>query len=95
MADADPRPRCRLDVTVDALRDRVSEASRRHGALSGPHQAYGLLAEEVAELLDEIRSRSLDLDRFESEAMDVATIAVRAALWAQHRRLMLEAHSGE
>ena len=46
------------------------------------HEAYGVLAEEVAELFDAIRMKQGDPHRaneIEAEAIDVAAVALRIA----------------
>jgi len=73
-----------LDV-VDALMDRVAAVQHKHGPIVDAHQGYGLLAEEVAELLDEIRHRDRVWRRIEEEAIDVAVVALRIAALARAR----------
>ncbi|WP_025324493.1 hypothetical protein [Deferrisoma camini] len=71
-----------LDV-VNALMDRVAAVELEHGPIATAHEGYGLLAEEVAELLDEIRHRDRVWRRIEEEAIDVAVVALRIAALAR------------
>ena len=62
----------------------VAEADRaegRYGPFHSSHEAYGVLAEEVAELLEAVRSG--DLLQMEREAVQVAAVAARFALCAR------------
>ena len=52
---------------------------RTRPACTSLHQAYGLLAEEMAELLDEIRRRHQCGLNVRSELVDIAMICQRAA----------------
>lgn len=59
------------------LQLEMAAATRCHGPFNSTHEAYGVLAEEVAELLDAIRANELESVR--AEAMQVAATAVRLA----------------
>jgi NTP pyrophosphatase (non-canonical NTP hydrolase) len=53
----------------------IKQAQAKYGHFHSTHEAYGVLAEEVAELLDAIRSNfANDIDE---EAMQVAAVAIR------------------
>lgn len=52
-------------------------ARARYGEFSSTHEAYGVLAEEVDELLDAIRCN--DAQWVIDEAIDVAAVAIRLA----------------
>jgi hypothetical protein len=52
-------------------------AASRYGPFSSTHEAYGVLIEEVAELLDAIRANALESVRH--EALQVAAVAMRLA----------------
>ena len=54
-------------------------ADRTRPAYTTLHEAYGLLAEEMAELLDEIRRRHQCGVNVRSELVDIAMICQRAA----------------
>jgi hypothetical protein len=75
----------RAEVTnkelVSLVLDLIAALNRqldRHGRhyFSGKHEAYGMIAEEMTELMETVRDN--DSKRFRDEAMDVAV----AALWA-------------
>lgn len=65
----------------DALQDIVERSSKAHlkyGDYASTHEAYGVLAEEVSELLDAIRLN--DGEAIRDEAIDVAAVAYRLAV---------------
>lgn len=57
--------------------DQVHYADSRFGPFTSSHEAYGVLAEEVAELLDAIRAN--DRVAVELEACQVSAVALRLA----------------
>ncbi len=61
---------------IAAENDRVRNYLKRP-PLNSYHEGYGLLAEEVAELFDEIRQRFPYEQAVYTEAMHVAQVAVR------------------
>lgn len=57
------------------LRDEVRRADKRYGPFLSTHEGYGVLAEEMLELLQAIQSNvKNDIDE---EAMQVAAVAMR------------------
>ena len=57
------------------LDDEIQRADAKYGPFHSTHEAYGVLAEEMAELLEAIRSNfANDIDE---EAMQVAAVAIR------------------
>ena len=55
-------------------------AELKWGPFASQHEAYGVLAEEVAELFDEVRKKQGDPTRLpgcRQEAIDVAVVALR------------------
>lgn len=60
----------------DVLRE-AEEAEKRFGPMTSTHEGYGVLAEEMAELLDAIRSN--DPIGTVREATQVAAVALRLA----------------
>jgi|LakMenEpi03Aug12_release.lakeMendotaPanAssembly.Ray.scaffolds.fasta_scaffold283682_2 predicted transcriptional regulator len=64
-------------LVAKAIQDEADESSRKYGWFTSTHEAYGVLAEEVAELLDAIRANK----RFsvQREAIQVAAVAMRLA----------------
>lgn len=55
----------------------VRRAEETYGSLHSTHEGYGVLAEEVAELLDAIRSN--DPHEVRKEAVQVSAVALRLA----------------
>jgi NTP pyrophosphatase (non-canonical NTP hydrolase) len=64
-------------IVSKAIHEEAEAAREKYGDFTSTHEAYGVLAEEVAELLDAIRSNK----RFsvQREAMQVAAVATRLA----------------
>lgn len=66
-----------------AVRDIVEQYKRaiaKWPPYASAHEGYGLMAEEVAELLDEIRKPTSSERFIRSEAKDVAVVALRMML---------------
>jgi NTP pyrophosphatase (non-canonical NTP hydrolase) len=69
-----------LELAVNAASGEAERAQEKYGDFASMHEAYGVLAEEVAELFDAVRmgqahpSRSA---RIEAEAEQVAAVALR------------------
>lgn len=63
-----------LDVFVE-----MDRAAKRYGLPASAAEGYGVLAEEVAEVLDAIRDRNLAAIKL--EAIQVAAVALRLAEW--------------
>lgn len=66
-----------LDRTLHSVDSEAGQANDRFGPLHSTHEGYGVLAEEVAELLDAIRDN--DRDQIVREAIQVAAVALRLA----------------
>lgn len=65
---------------LSVVLERLERADEKHGeAYSSWHEAYGVLAEEVAELFDEIREQDANPHHIRSEAIDIAVVALRIA----------------
>lgn len=62
---------------LSAIHDEMKRAEQRYGPFASTAEAYGVLAEEVAELLEAIRSNKLG--SVEMEALQVAAVAARLA----------------
>lgn len=65
------------DAVLLEVREQVDHATHRYGSFASTHEAYGVLAEEVAELLTAIRANALESVRM--EAIQVAAVALRLA----------------
>ncbi len=63
------------------VREEINRIARqseeRYGPYTSSHEAFGVLAEEVSELLDAIREN--DCAGVRDEAIDVAAVALRLA----------------
>lgn len=59
----------------DEIKAEAESADRKYGPFHSTHEGYGVLAEEVAELLDAIRSN--DRVSIEREAVQVSAVAAR------------------
>jgi NTP pyrophosphatase (non-canonical NTP hydrolase) len=65
---------------VGKVIDEAESAQESFGDFASMHEAYGVLAEEVAELFEAVRLRQGHperLDRIAHEAMQVAAVAAR------------------
>lgn len=72
--------------TLEAVGTATRAVSKAFAPYNSAHEAYGVLAEEVAELFDEVRKKSHLRSRLalRNEAIDVAVVAVRiAALYGE------------
>ncbi len=66
-----------MSAMVSRVQSEAGKAGRRFGPFTSAHEGYGVLAEEVAELLDAIRSNCMDSVR--REAVQVSAVALRIA----------------
>jgi hypothetical protein len=66
-----------MDDVMHEVRMEADTADRRYGPFSSTHEAYGVLAEEMAELLAAVRANRLESVRL--EAIQVAAVAARCA----------------
>ena len=62
---------------INQVIEEAKEAKSRYGLFTSTHEAYGVLAEEVLELLEAIRSN--DMDAIKLEAVQVSAVAMRLA----------------
>lgn len=62
-------------AAVRMVLDEVSGANEKYGELRSTHEGYGVLAEEVAELLEAIHCN--DPHRVRTESVHVAAVALR------------------
>ena len=66
-------------VIFTDLYDEIKSARAKHPKPFGsPHEAYGILAEEVAEFFDEVRRKRVRKSEMKKELLQVAAVAVRA-----------------
>jgi NTP pyrophosphatase (non-canonical NTP hydrolase) len=62
---------------IEQVLAEIAIAAKRYGPPASTHESYGVLCEEVAELLDAIRAN--DLPAVKAEALQVAAVALRLA----------------
>lgn len=62
---------------LDTIHEEAQASEERWGTYRSPHEAYGVLMEEIAELLEAIRANNDVAARY--EAMQVAAVAYRFA----------------
>lgn len=60
---------------------RAEAVAAKHRPFASAHEAYGVIAEEVAELFDEVRKKDHLRSRLamRNELLDIACAAIRAA----------------
>lgn len=71
-----------LHGVMGAAYDEAQTAHDKYGDFASMHEAYGVLAEEVAELFDAVRVRQSDPTRgvcIRREAIQIAAVALRIA----------------
>lgn len=77
-----------LDAAMEVIVAEVRKALSKHGGrvFSGKHEAYGIMAEEVAEALVALRKDSDDEhDGFYAELADIACACIMAIASDIHR----------
>lgn len=58
----------------------LANAREKHqGVIHTPHEAYGVIAEEVAEFFDEVRAQSHSKSKMLRELVQIAAMCYRAA----------------
>ena len=75
----------KIHAAMGRVLDEASAAQSVYGNYASMHEAYGVLAEEVAELFDGVRMRQNDPERAKAigrEAIQVAAVALRIAAQA-------------
>lgn len=70
-----------MDV-ADEISEQIAGAEKRYGPFKSSHEAYGVLAEEMAELLDAIRANASEAVR--AEAIQVSAVARRLAEYCRN-----------
>lgn len=71
---------------IDSILIEAAAADRKFGPFTSTHEAYGVLAEEVLELLEAIRAN--DRDAVAREAIQVSAVAMRLAECCERRPFM-------
>lgn len=63
---------------LHAVGQEATEADSRYGPFASAHEGYGVLAEEMAELLDAIRAN--DYEAIKLEAIQCSAVALRIVM---------------
>lgn len=66
-----------MDATLRLIAEEANGAHVKYGPFTSTHEALGVLIEEVSELREAIRGKSLDV--ITQEATQVAAVAARLA----------------
>lgn len=66
-----------MDDILNEIKREAERASEKYGPPTSSHESYGVLAEEMVELLDAIRENKVESVR--EEAIQVAAVAARLA----------------
>lgn len=69
-------------AVLEMVRRELASATAKFPPMNSAHEGYGILAEEVDELWDEIKAKQGErrLDNLRAEAVQVAAMAVRFIL---------------
>lgn len=71
--------RGRIDHVMNLVRSELIRAVLKHpNSFHNPHEAYGVIAEEFDEMLDEMRAN--DRQKFLKEAVQLAAMGARTVL---------------
>lgn len=65
---------------LDDVRDEVIDAMSKHKPMSSPHEAYGVIVEELRELETETFKKNVDRRALRLEAKQLAAMAIRCML---------------
>lgn len=79
-------------MLVQWLSDEIAEADRIYGEYTSTHEALGVLSEEFDELRQAIHGNKLDV--IESEALQVAAVALRLVRACHERASAFRGRSG-
>ncbi len=67
-----------MNSTLTELQEEAESSRAKYGPYSSAHEAFGVLSEEVLELLDAIHRN--DADAIAHEALQVSAVALRLSL---------------
>ena len=71
------KPLASCDV-LDRIGQEITKADSQYGPFASAHEGYGVLAEEIAELLDAIRAN--DYEAIKLEATQCSAVALRIVM---------------
>ena len=63
-------------LAIEAILSEYSFATSKFGEFASPHEGYAVIKEELDELWDEIKGKSID-DSMKKEAIQVGAMALR------------------
>ena len=71
-----------LETILDQIKQEVKAAQNNWPPMNSAHEAYAVLAEEVDELWDHVKTnqKKRDIEAMRKEAIQVAAMALRFAL---------------
>lgn len=71
-----------LKQVIEAVIDEVISAESKHPPFHSSHEGYGIIAEELDELWDEVKRKDTSYARQYTEAKHVACTAIRHMMFA-------------
>jgi nucleoside phosphorylase len=74
-------PTVTLDaMALNAVADELQEARAKFGPMASTHEAYAVIKEEFDEFWEELRKKRPDRENLRMELIQVAAMAIRAAV---------------
>jgi hypothetical protein len=74
-------PTVTLDaMALNAVADELMKARSKFGPMASTHEAYAVIKEEFDEFWEEMRKKNPDLVNMRMELIQVAAMAIRAAV---------------
>jgi len=66
-------------IATEEIKLELAKAREKHpGAFNSPHEAYGVLIEEVQEFFDEVRRQKWNREAMRKELLQIAAVSLRA-----------------
>ena len=62
---------------VDEIFDELEDATKKFGRFNSPHEGYAVIQEEVDELWDAVKTKSLGYKEQRKECIQIAAMAIR------------------
>ena len=74
-------PTVTLDaMALNAVADELQRARAKFGPMASTHEAYAVIKEEFDEFWEELRKKNPDFSNMRDELIQVAAMAIRAAV---------------
>src|SRR5688572_9811957 len=67
-------------MALNAVADELQRARAKFGPMASTHEAYAVIKEEFDEFWDEMRKKNPDFSNMRDELIQVAAMAIRAAV---------------